>query len=110
MNDLQDAIHRGRIGALDAADRADREHSDWKERAALAVTYFSLFIAKGKEFLAEDAREWAERERFVAPPPDSRAWGHIMQALSRNKAIEFAGYGPSRSSNGSPKCLWRVTV
>lgn len=110
MTDLRDAIHRGRMGALEAADHAAREQSDWKELAAQAVTYFSLFIAKGEEFLTEDVRAWAEREHVVPSAPDDRAWGHIMQALSRRGAIEFAGYGPSKSSNGSPKCLWRVGI
>ena len=42
----------------------------------------------------------------LSPPPDGRAWGHVMARARSRGLIVAVGYGPAASSNGSPKVLW----
>lgn len=97
---LTDARARGELGAARAANRAGE---GWKIAALAAVEAYCI-AHPGETFMAEQIREWATH---VPPPPDGRAWGHVMQAARRYGIIEAAGYAPAVSSNGSPKVLWR---
>ena len=92
-------------------ERARRRAGDpWTMSAARFVAYYARAIAKGEPFLIEDARAaWNASGR--EPPPDGRAWGGVTNVASRELGlIEKAGYGPAKSSNCSPKVLWRAKV
>lgn len=76
----------------------------WKR---LARGYLVEYLAGrriGDDFLAEHVRDFAAG---LESPPDGRAWGHVMRAASREGLIRNVGYAPARSSNLSPKVLWR---
>ena len=104
-NSLADARARGLAAAESAADHADRTHIDWSARALeLFCEYASLM--PGKKFLVEDAREFAT-QAGLEQPPEPRAWGHIVKQAQRMGWVESAGFAPARTSNGSPKVVWR---
>jgi len=92
-------------GMLLAAAHADREIGNWSEEA---LNFFRLYSTiKPDGFLTEDARAWAEKIG-LPPPPDGRAWGYIARRASREGFVRSAGYEKARSSNNSPKVLWRA--
>ena len=104
---LDEAKATGLKAASKAADHAERENDGWKEKA---LHLFVKFAAKTPvPFLTEDARKFAE-ENGLQPPPDGRAWGHVAKTAERLKYVRFEGYGAAKSSNGSPKVLWRVML
>lgn len=102
------AREKGHEAACASAKHADRVESQWTITALQAVRTFCTVKASGCTFLAEEARAWAEDVRGVTPPPDARAWGHVMLKAKAEGLIVSAGYAPAKSSNGSPKVLWRV--
>lgn len=90
-------------GAQRAADHADRKLSLWSEQA------YAAFLRIGKRMgvaHTDTIRRTAEAEG-LPPPPDGRAWGFVAMAMRKAGHVLFAGYAPAKSSNGSPKCLWR---
>lgn len=105
-----DLFSVGHAAAERSAARADRAEPDWTESAVTAVRKYAdtLRIIHGRpeSFLAEKARAHAEMHG-LSEPPDSRAWGHVMQLCKRRKILKPVGYAPAESSNGSPKVLWR---
>ena len=60
---------------------------------------------RGDCFLAEEVRNFATG---LDLPPDGRAWGVVFRSAAREGLIVKAGYAPAKSSNLSPKVLWRV--
>jgi len=103
--DLDQARARGHSAAKRAGDRADRLNAQWTRTALQAVKTFA--IVHGREFLAEDMREWSHANG-VDDPPDQRAWGIVLRLAKREGFIVSAGFAAARSSNGSPKVLWRA--
>lgn len=104
MNDVvarrDDAIER-------VAMKADLLDESWTDRAFSALM---LYCSKSNaSFIAEEVREWAEREMLISPPHDSRAWGQVMRRAAREGRIRKLGYKPAKSSNLSPKVLWAAT-
>lgn len=92
-------------GMLLAASHANRVSENWTEEA---LNFFRLYAAmKPDGFLTEEARQWAEKIG-LPPPPDGRAWGHIARKASLEGVVKSAGYEKARSSNNSPKVLWRA--
>lgn len=104
---LEQAQEAGKQGALVAAKHADAEIADWATDAAILFVDYARDVMKGQPFLTEDAREWAEKGGFP-PPPDRRAWGFISMSMHRAGHVTQCGYAPARTSNGSPKVLWRA--
>lgn len=102
-----DWIVRRDLGIARAKQRAEREYDGWTLAAAEYLRDYAK-RAVGQPFLLEDARE-ASRFR-LAQPTNGKAWGASVQLACRQKWIEKAGYAPARSSNGSPKCLWRAVI
>lgn len=100
-----DWIARRDLGIARAKQKAEREYDGWTLAAA---EYLRDYAGRtfGEPFLLEDARE-ASRFR-VAQPTNQKAWGAAVQLAHRQGWIQKAGYAPARSSNGSPKCLWRA--
>jgi hypothetical protein len=86
------------------ARAAEHSGDDWQDAAFQCVASYARTHA---EFLTEDARLEA---RQLPPPPDGRAWGAVMQRARREKIIERIGYKPAKSSNLSPKPLWKSLI
>ena len=97
---IQQAREAGYEGAQRAATRAGE---GWQETAYAAFVTFVNRLGYSP-FTIEDARVGC---CDVPPPPDGRARGHIATRARRAGVIVACGYAPTRSSNGSPKVLWR---
>ena len=102
MNVLGEAFDRGIDGAERAGKHADEAMPRWRDDANLIVW---AYAQTHKQFMAEDARAYAESVG-LPPPPDKRAWGIVFKALSKLGLLFNLGYGPTKSSNGSPKVIW----
>lgn len=78
----------------------------WPERAFVALREYARTAAKARRlFTIEMARA-----KCPAPPEgaDLRAWGAITTRALREGVIERTGqFAAARSSNGSPKALYR---
>jgi hypothetical protein len=107
MQTLAEAQHAGQQGALTAAQHADWDSMGWTQKASILFLDYARDVMLGQPFLTEDARAYAET-KGLALPPDNRAWGFIAKAMRESGHIVFAGYAPAKSSNGSPKCQWRL--
>jgi len=104
QQDLFSASEKGHAAAKAAAARADREIDDWTQKAvALFAEYASQVF---DPFLTEEARQYAE-SHGLSSPPDGRAWGHVAKKCQRAGVVTSAGFGAAKSSNGSPKVLWK---
>lgn len=90
-----------------AVDHADRERPDWSLRAAHALHEYAQ-KHPGESFLAEDMRAWAEGKMLVSTPPTAKAWGAVFKSAAAQRLVVKAGYAPAKSSNCSPKTLWRA--
>jgi len=88
-----------------AAEKAERVEPGWIEAAIGHVAEFAR-LRWPEPFLAENAREWAEIHG-LPQPTDGRAWGHVLKAAAKRGIVTRAGFGASKSSNLSPKVLWR---
>lgn len=97
------------VGAERAGAKADRATEQWTIRAYRFLVVYASRRGR-KEFLMEDVRKAAEQSPSYVPPPDGRAWGAVALRAKKDGAIAHAGYAPSESSNGSPKCLWRLAA
>jgi hypothetical protein len=107
LPERSEAAARRDDGIERAASHAERVSDGWKARARGYLLEYLATRRRGDDFLAEVAREFAEG-RGMDAPPDGRAWGAVFQSAAREKLIVKAGYSPARSSNLSPKVLWRV--
>lgn len=58
-------------------------------------------------WLMEEARA-AYEDAGLPPPGDGRWWGEVSRTLNREGRIESCGFGRAKSSNLSPKVLWRL--
>ena len=104
QDDLFSALEKGHAAAQASAERADREIDDWTLKA---VALFAEYASRSfNPFLTEEARVFAESHGLPSPP-DGRAWGHIAKRCQRDGMIISAGFGAAKSSNGSPKVLWK---
>ena len=104
QQDLFSASEKGHAAAKAAAARADREIDDWTQKA---VALFAEYAKKApSSFLTEEARQYAE-SHGLSSPPDGRAWGHVAKKCQRAGVVTSAGFGAAKSSNGSPKVLWK---
>jgi hypothetical protein len=104
QQDLFSASEKGHAAAKAAAARADREIDDWTKKA---VALFAEYASQAFDpFLTEEARQYAE-SHGLSTPPDGRAWGHVAKNCQRAGVVTSAGFGAAKSSNGSPKVLWK---
>ena len=90
-----------------AGDHADREHEEWRVTAAKLLETYAEFQVRGKPFLIEDATTFAYGSG-LPQPPDGRAWGAAARLAKSKGYIVACGYAPAKSSNLSPKVLWRL--
>lgn len=104
QEDLFSASEKGYAAAKAAAAHADREIDEWTKKA---VALFADFAKQAPApFLTEEARQYAE-SHGLSSPPDGRAWGHVAKNCQRAGITVSAGFGAAKSSNGSPKVLWK---
>lgn len=104
---IEDAMARRDEGISRAADHAERMSEGWKRRARGYLLEFLATRSHSGLFLAEVVRAFAE-ERGMDAPPDGRAWGGVFQSAAREMLIVKVGYAPAKSSNLSPKVLWKA--
>ena len=95
------------LGIERVGNRADRVEPAWRERAAGLIRQFSNERACGQPFLIEDVVPFA-RSAGLPDPPDGRAWGSAVQSAKRRGYIVSCGFRRARTSNLSPKVLWRA--
>lgn len=98
----REAERRRDVGIERAGDHADREHAEWRDRAATLIGEYAECHGR---FLIEDVVPFA-RAQGLPDPPDGRAWGAAAQRARRVGLIRSCGYAPARSSNLSPKVQW----
>jgi hypothetical protein len=104
--DMFDVTHNiGHQMAKLSSDRADRELGDWSDKALNLFLEFAN--STSDPFLVEQARAYAE-DNGLTPPPDARAWGHIVRSARRSEKIVSCGFALAKSSNHSPKVLWKL--
>lgn len=102
---IEDAIARRDDGIARSSDHAESAAIGWKKRATGYLLEYLTTLRRGDDFLAEHVRDFA---RALDAPPDARAWGWVLRDAARRGVIVKAGYAPAKSSNLSPKVLWRV--
>ena len=80
----------------------------WVRLAAAHVASWAWRAhADRSPWLLEDARR-AYEDAGLPPPGDGRWWGEVSNRLKREGRIESCGFGRAKSSNLSPKVLWRL--
>lgn len=104
--DENDPKKKGHRMAKLAAEHADRESDNWSADAIIQLTRF--LRTTSKPFLVEEIRHFAIKNG-LQQAPDERAWGHIIKYAQKNELVEPCGTQNARSSNGSPKVLWKRT-
>ena len=105
QQDLFSASEKGHAAAKAAAARADREIDEWTDKAVALFATFAKITPS--PFLTEEARQFAE-SRGLSSPPDGRAWGHVAKRCQKAGITVSDGFGSAKSSNGSPKVLWKA--
>lgn len=103
--DAQTAQHKRDTGIALSVDKANRDVSGWSRRAYIALL---CYLVKHKEpFLVESMREWLEKNNLIDEPENGRAWGNVVRHAVKQGVICHAGYGLAKSSNLSPKVMWK---
>jgi hypothetical protein len=103
--DAHAAIQRRDTGIALSVEKADRQRSGWSKRAYVALL---RYLVKHREpFLIESMREWAEQNNYIDVPENGRAWGSVVRHAVKQGVIGHAGYGLAKSSNLSPKVMWK---
>ena len=77
----------------------------WADEAFLALCYYA---ERHDTFLTDDVRTFAHQYGLPLPP-DSRAWGGVMNRAVKRKLVERVGYAPVKSPSGHarPMSLWK---
>lgn len=93
-------------GIQQAVDHANAVTPSWCDRAV------EMFLAycqehKGKSFMTEDVRWYAEN-LGLPEPPDKRAWGGVAMIVKKRGLIRGNGYAPQKAVNAhcAPKTVW----
>ena len=99
-----DQENKGHRMARLAAERADRNSDDWSIKAIAQLVKF--LHTTQKPFLVEEVRYFATKNG-LPQATDDRAWGHIIKYAEKNGFVESCGTNNAKSSNNSPKVLWK---
>ncbi len=99
------AEHRRDTGISNGAAAADSAISGWSEAALERVINYAQ---THESFLMEEVR--ADLGEEFPLPPDARAWGGVTRRAIKDGVIAKDGYAPARSSNLSPKQVWKSLV
>lgn len=73
----------------------------WQSAAYHALVRFAKQASK--PFTIEQARE----KIAIDPPADLRWWGAVTKTAKREGVLRESGWAPARSSNYSPKRVYR---
>lgn len=94
-------------GMHSAVAHADAVIESWSEKAYQMLPTF-IATRGSDEFMAEDARIWAER-RGLPHPPSERAWGAVIRRAAINGLIKFVGYAKTTNprAHRTPAALWK---
>lgn len=104
QQDLFVAEERGRAGMTAAALHAEQKTPGWGDLAYRAL--LEAAVTCGALFTIEDLRLRIGSD--VPPPPDLRAWGHVVQrAIRAGKLIKTGVYAPRASGHGTPTMTYR---
>lgn len=104
MTDLPPAIEAAIEHVADTAGTS-LSGSPWRSSAEVFLMQYLARIPDEHRFLAEDVRRAAEP--VIGEPRDGRAWGAVFRGASINLFIIRDGYRAAKTSNHSPKPLWR---
>lgn len=85
------------------------ETKEWVKEASEVFSHYAAVEALGHPFLAEDVRENAYRYGLI-DPEDPRLWGQAARRALKDGGVVRAGFASARTSNGSPKVLWKARV
>lgn len=104
MNQL--AFNLATAGAQAAADRADRIHGDWTDKA------YAAFVAYAKthpKFTTEDVIAASPE---VPQAPEKRAWGAIALMAKRRGLIRKVGFDTAKSAHAHsrPVSVWQLVA
>lgn len=83
------------------------QKNEWVDQAAQFFANYAVNKACMHTFLSEEVRAYADRTGFPSPP-DARAWGLAAKKAERSGAVMTVGFASAKTSNGSPKALWRA--
>jgi hypothetical protein len=103
--DLSAVRTRRDDGVARSIEHATAVEPTWRHAAVQWVRRF-ITVRGAQPFLTEDVRAFAAEHGFESPT-DGRAWGQVMRDAAQLGLIVKDGYRPARSSNLSPKPLWR---
>lgn len=103
QGDLFAARQRRDVGMQSSYQHAEQDVPEWGD---LAYNYLLDYARRHGDFLIEDVR--ASAAGYVPEPPELRAWGAVINKAARRGLIRKVGYKLAKSSNCSPKCLWRA--
>jgi hypothetical protein len=80
--------------------------SEW---SASAYSILVEYARTNKEFMTEDVRAYALKQYELPLPPDSRAWGGVVNRAVKAGLIKRIGYAPMKSVNchANPKSVWK---
>lgn len=93
-------------GIEQARKHADLVEPGWSERAILLL--LDYMAEAGGSFMVEDVRKYAQDKNFL-PPPDERAWGHVIRRAAASGYVEAVGFGKTKNKQGHchPAAIWR---
>lgn len=106
MIELNEAINRRDAGMAQAEAHAVAEIPDWKNYAG---GFLKGFASRHEFFMAEDVVALAE-SCGADLPPDGRAWGAVFRRAAVAGLIVKHGYAPAKTSNCSPKVMWKSLI
>lgn len=89
-------------GAQAAADRADRVHGDWTDKAYAA---FVAYAKSHQQFTTEDVITASPE---VPEAPEKRAWGAIALMAKRRGLVRKVGFDTAKSvhAHRRPVSVW----
>lgn len=107
MNTTQQAEAARAFGMALAEYKASKDDPRWNSDAMAAVFLYCT-AHPGREFLTEDVRVFCAALDLADTPANEKAWGPIIRKAAKDGIIKKVGYAQARSSNMSPKVLWRA--
>lgn len=96
-------------GIARATQAANRRNAGWSEDAFTAAKLY-IDEARGREFMAEDVRSFAERALGLPVAPDARAWGGVMAKVAKLGFVRRVDFRPSANpqAHKRPTAVWKA--
>lgn len=77
-------------GIATAVDHANKLSDKWSDKAYMILLEF-VAINGEAEFMTEDVRVYAEKQKGFTAPASSRAWGGPVVKAKNNGVIKYVG-------------------